>query len=740
VIDVKKILLIFGLIILISSIVSANPPLDAKVNISLISNLGDSSSPLIAQLGAYDNGYVDMSTIDPTEWVVRYTLDGSEPNSSSPQWPNEDGAYLNLTLATISFSTIVDTSWILKARSYQDGYSAGNVDEANYIYEGLIAESSGTTVLTNTAEGFRQNRFNSNGQLVVTSPGFARIAVQGGGGGGNRIPYNGGAAGGGAGGMRYESSVYLTTGTYTITRGLGGRGALSGIPSGYTTSQWVPGVQGSDSTFSKSGSVLYRGKGGARAWGAQGGCGSGGSTWSGSSGGSPGSSSQGDTWGTSGGNSYKHSNDAVIGGGGGGGIGGAGGNAGYNYGGNGGAGRNMAYYGFLGSNLILGGGGGGATQYSGTLGSGGSGVGGAGRRTNTGSGYHATANTGSGGGGVSRTSSSSVSRSAGGDGSAGTILILWREGEFLLTPSFINQTIPQSSTYFVGDYVRYRINLKRYNVLYDPINIIVNLTDHELNVLASQNISDMIKISTGIYEGEFSTLGFDEKTNGGGIQLNAWAYDGGNFIKHGINSNNELPSGTPPSITSSNFSFSTNAESNFTVENLYVGNELSSINWSNSRLDLSQRPIDLDSAINLGYGFVSVDSSNWPELVTSRVTPLRPRVSVQVNGCDTWTIYHSSQTTTSFDDLISNGVVVGSSETGCNTILSGDTEEYCSNVVCDYVSGTLSYDVLHFDSTGGEGEGNAGNPEIIPEFSTIGIILAVMIIGIFSMFIWKKKD
>jgi hypothetical protein len=309
---------------------------------------------------------------------------------------------------------------------------------------------------------------------------------------------------------------------------------------------------------------------------------------------------------------------------------------------------------------------------------------------------------------------------------------------YFLNPYFIDHS--EFSTFYVGDYIRYRINITRDDLQYDPGDIVINLTDHTGYVLASHDIDDMERLSEGFYEGEFTTYGFNPHTMPqSGIRLEARAYDDvGTELKLGLHQDNNFPSGTPPSITSSNFSFSTNAESNFTVENLYVGNELSSINWSNSRLDLSQRPIDLDSAINLGYGFVSVDSSNWPELVTSRVTPLRPRVSVQVDGCDTWTIYHSSQTTTSFDDLISNGVVVGSSETGCNTILSGDTEEYCSNVVCDYVSGTLSYDVLHFDSTGGEG--NAGNPEVIPEFSTIGIILAVMIIGIFSMFIWKKKD
>jgi surface protein len=41
---------------------------------------------------------------------------------------------------------------------------------------------------------------------------------------------------------------------------------------------------------------------------------------------------------------------------------------------------------------------------------------------------------------------------------------------------------------------------------------------------------------------------------------------------------------------------------------------------------------------------------------------------------------------------------------------------------------------------GGEGEGTFGDGDgVIPEFSTIGVILAVMIIGIFSMFIIKKK-
>jgi hypothetical protein len=85
-----------------------------------------------------------------------------------------------------------------------------------------------------------------------------------------------------------------------------------------------------------------------------------------------------------------------------------------------------------------------------------------------------------------------------------------------------------------------------------------------------------------------------------------------------------------------------------------------------------------------------------------------------------------------------------------NTI--DDLSEECADVVyllCDgetydgyscSVEGSF-YKISGLTGTGGgEGEGTFGDgEEVIPEFSTIGIILAVMIIGIFSMFIIKKK-
>ena len=270
--------------------------------------------------------------------------------------------------------------------------------------------------------------------------------------------------------------------------------------------------------------------------------------------------------------------------------------------------------------------------------------------------------------------------------------------------------------------------------------MIINLTDEQLNPLDTQSLSDMTKISTGVYEGEFPTYGFNDRpfSRGEGIRLESWAYDNGNYLDYGVHGDQDFPDGTLPSITTTQFTYSTNSKSNYTVENLYVSNAYSVINWTTSRLDFHGRPVGLDSALSFGKGFVSVDSSNWPELDESKQTPFNATVEIQVDGCDTWTIYYINKTGLTLTQMINDPdvVVVGSNATGCSVTLPGDSEPYCSNPVCS--GNILSYNVIHFDETGGEGSQNGGGQGAVPEFTTIGIIL-VLVISLAGMWYIRKK-
>ena len=74
---------------------------------------------------------------------------------------------------------------------------------------------------TGTYTGFAYKTFTASGTLTVTQAGFADIVVCGGGGGGGaRVTTDNG--GGGGGGEISAQSVYLPTGTLTVTVGAGG--------------------------------------------------------------------------------------------------------------------------------------------------------------------------------------------------------------------------------------------------------------------------------------------------------------------------------------------------------------------------------------------------------------------------------------------------------------------------------------------------------------------------------------
>jgi len=261
----------------------------------------------------------------------------------------------------------------------------GDGGQSNTVDKTVVGLPTGGTIVT--TGGYRYHTFTSSSSLVVPS-GFSATAeyliVAGGGGSGT--------GGGGAGGL-LDSSVSITSGTYTVTVGAGG----SADPSAPTS--------GSNSVF---GSTTATGGGyGApgNLNGASGGSGGGGhGGWSppATNGGS-GTSGQGNAGGNGLGSTGTYAN-----GGGGGGASSSGANATSTTGGNGGSGTNWKS---LGTSYA---GGGGGASYNHTAGTGGTGGGGAGYSGQSGAGTNGTANTGGGGGG---------SYNAGANGGSGIVIV-----------------------------------------------------------------------------------------------------------------------------------------------------------------------------------------------------------------------------------------------------------------------------------------------------------------------------
>ena len=242
---------------------------------------------------------------------------------------------------------------------------------------------------TGTYTGFKYLTFTASGTLTVTTAGFADVVVVGGGGGTQNNSGSEGSGGGGAGGVLNMTSVYLKTGTLTVTVGAGGAGLKNG-------------------NASRIGDYFGIGGGIGGAFSSPGFAGNGGSGGGGSSlGGGSGTLGQGFDGGLGSGNYVQ-------------GMGGGGGSSAVGaaapstaIGGDGGAGTNITIAGttptgaYVAGNYAVGGGGGGfgpTTAGAASFG------GGAGSTTATGT--NGTANTGGGGGGGFNT----LTRAQGGSG------------------------------------------------------------------------------------------------------------------------------------------------------------------------------------------------------------------------------------------------------------------------------------------------------------------------------------
>jgi hypothetical protein len=153
------------------------------------------------QIGSSISVTVTCATAGAT---IRYTTNGSNPNSSSPVVAN--GA--TLTIANPS---------TLKVFAEKAGLLDSDTKVAQYVVQGVLATGGSVTDTT----GFRTHTFLASDSFVVTNPGTIEylVVAGGGSGGGNSSTRSGG--GGGAGGFK-TGSIAVTAGTYAITVGAGG--------------------------------------------------------------------------------------------------------------------------------------------------------------------------------------------------------------------------------------------------------------------------------------------------------------------------------------------------------------------------------------------------------------------------------------------------------------------------------------------------------------------------------------
>ncbi|MEE9525510.1 MAG: LamG-like jellyroll fold domain-containing protein [Candidatus Woesearchaeota archaeon] len=318
------------------------------------------------------------------------------------------------------------------------------------------------------------------------------------------------------------------------------------------------------------------------------------------------------------------------------------------------------------------------------------------------------------------------------------------------TPDFKDQSITE--TYYVGDYVRYRVLSRNSGgTLEDPSNITIQLLDYNGTVLKTQYIEDMIKEGTGNHTGEFAS--YDLSHQDYGVCLNVSIHNSSGQIEDiGFHPEENLINGTAPIINAGSFTWNaTNALSNYTVEGFYVrDDDWRYVNWTTSRLDFHSRPVNLTKAMHLSHALVSVNLTSWPELNISRFVPFNASISLDLYSCDLWAIYHGDDFHTTMIDAINDPTIVEvgtpANDPDCNITLSGDSQYYCSNPVCvGNLNGIITYNVIHFSAGDGfnvinswYGENELPDPQSYPEFSVTGVIFMFLILVPGVIFIIKK--
>jgi len=266
---------------------------------------------------------------------------------------------------------------------------------------------------------------------------------------------------------------------------------------------------------------------------------------------------------------------------------------------------------------------------------------------------------------------------------------------YILVPDFLETS--EMNTYYVGDDINYRITLTEDAAYYDSTTLIINLTDDDGIVFDSHTLLDMRKISTGVYEGVFYSSGFPARPDslGQGIRLEAWAYDNGNYLDSGVHfDQNFPPDGTAPSLSSSTYTVTTNAISNYTVKDLVVNSTEAKIDWTGTSLDLNARSIDFDTAATFADRFVKVDTTVYSELNNSAA------LTFDNVDCSSPYVFYSA--------TANDRETVFSENNQC-------LPPQCTNIQC--IGSTLTVDVLSFSGYAAEADSNLAIDADDPKFA-----------------------
>jgi len=249
--------------------------------------------------------------------------------------------------------------------------------------------------------------------------------------------------------------------------------------------------------------------------------------------------------------------------------------------------------------------------------------------------------------------------------------------------------------YYYGDDIGYEITFKKDDVLSneDVSNIVINLTDPQGNVIKSQSIESMAYTSTGTWTGLFTTDDlsnvFDDK-----VALNVYVYGiTSNLLTSSSHSDENLVTGTAPSLSSAAYTVTTTAISNYTVKDLVVNSTQAKIDWTGISLDLNARSIDFDSAATFADRFVKVDTAGYSELNNSAA------LTFDNVDCSSPYVFYSS-TANDRETLLSEN----------NQCLPPQ----CTNIQC--IGSTLTVDVLSFSGYAAEGNANLAIDADDPKF------------------------
>jgi len=164
------------------------------------------------------------------------------------------------------------------------------------------------------------------------------------------------------------------------------------------------------------------------------------------------------------------------------------------------------------------------------------------------------------------------------------------------------------------------------------------------------------------------------------------------------------------------------------VAGMILEKSTSKITWTNP-VAVCGAPLDFATSFSANH--VSLDMDVVDDSLDAAAT-----ININVDSCASYNLYYADSYQTSLSDVIQNGEIVATQDdSSCDDGTSvGDV---CDAVSCS--SGVLTIAGKHFDSYAG-GEGGQGGPQgSIPEFSTIGIVFAIMISIIGAFVVITRK-